>query len=58
MGDSERRLGGVERKLDEIRDQLCAQARMTRELLGRGLHSFLIQLNLSSSVHSMTRLSS
>ena len=31
----ERRLGGVERKLDEIKDQLSAHARMTRELLGK-----------------------
>ena len=31
----ERRLGGMERKLEEIRDQLCAQTRMTRELLSK-----------------------
>ena len=29
-----------------------------RQILGRGLHSFPIQLNLSSSVHRITRLSS
>jgi len=35
VNNVERRLGGIESKLDEIRAQLCAQARMTRELLSK-----------------------
>ena len=32
--------------------------RLAASVMGRGLHSFPIQLNLSSSVHCVTRLGS